>query len=54
VGAGETYDVSQVMHEQKARLDLMLVSAAVDGGGYLVLHKLLLSTTGLAASGKHG
>jgi hypothetical protein len=39
------------VHEQKAGLDLMLVAAAVDCGGDLVLHKLLLSTTGLAAPG---
>jgi hypothetical protein len=39
------------VHEQKARLDFMLVFPAIDGGDDLVLHKLLLFTTGLAAPG---
>src|ERR1700730_8284858 len=36
--ASQADDVAQVMHEQEARLDLMLLPVAVDGGRDLVLH----------------
>src|SRR4030088_469376 len=36
--AREADAVAQVMHEQEARLDLMLMPVAVDGGRDLVLH----------------
>src|SRR2546423_4765096 len=43
VRAGEPQVVAQVMHEKQARLDLVLVPAAVDGGGDLQLHTVLLN-----------
>src|SRR5437773_10476223 len=43
VCAGEPQVVAQVMHEQQARLDLMLVPAAVDGSRDLQLHTVLLN-----------
>ena len=42
VCAGEPQVVAQVVHEQQARLNLVLVPAAVDGGGDLQLHAVLL------------
>jgi hypothetical protein len=42
----EADDVTQVVHEKKPGLDLILVPVAVDGGSDLVLHKLLLITPG--------
>src|SRR5216683_2911296 len=38
VGAGEAGFVADVMHEQEPRLDLVLVPAAVDCSGDLMLH----------------
>ncbi len=43
VCACQVEDVSQVVHEQEPRLDLMLVPVAIDSGRDLVLHTILLS-----------
>src|SRR6266851_5372373 len=41
MGAREAGDVPYVMHEQQSGLDLILVPAAIDGSGDLVLHTFL-------------
>jgi hypothetical protein len=46
VRAGQPDDVPKVVHEQKPRFDLVLVSVAIDSGRDLVLHTLLLITPG--------
>src|SRR5215467_11060577 len=46
VRACETDDVSQVVHEQKPGFDLVLVPAAIDGDGDLVLHRAPSSASG--------
>jgi hypothetical protein len=51
VRACQTQVVAEVVNQQEARFDLVLMPAAVDRGGNLVLHKLLLNPNGAAASG---
>ncbi|OLC16976.1 MAG: hypothetical protein AUH32_00110 [Actinobacteria bacterium 13_1_40CM_66_12] len=53
VRSGEAGHVADVVHEQEPWLDLMLVPAAIDGGGDLVLH-CVLRTAGKGRSTRPG